>query len=100
MVNFISVEQARELIQVHPDLMILDVRTDFEFAQGHLPLAHNVDINDDFFEQRIAEFDKNRTYIVHCKSGGRSAVACEVLEELGFKRVYNLKGNWKELMSG
>ena len=72
--------------------VILDVRTPEEFAAGHLPGAINIDFNAEDFEQKVSALDKNKTYLVHCASGGRSARACKKLDRLNFPSLYNLKG--------
>jgi phage shock protein E len=79
--------------------VILDVRTPREFAAGHLPGAVNVNWTDKTFAEKIASLDKSKTYLVHCKMGGRSAKACNRLEQENFLNIYNLKGGidaWTE----
>jgi rhodanese-related sulfurtransferase len=75
--------------------VILDVRTPKEYRSGHLPGAVNVDFNAPDFDQKIAKLDKDKTYLVHCAVGGRSAKACEKMSALPFKDVYNLEGGIK-----
>lgn len=72
--------------------VVLDVRTPEEFSEGHIPGAINIDFNGDDFDDKIAKLDKNKTYLVHCAVGGRSARACTKLGKLDFKNVYNLQG--------
>ena len=72
--------------------VVLDVRTKKEFQDGHLPGAMLIDFMGDDFEKEIAKLDKNKTYLIHCASGGRSARACKKMEQLGFKSLYNLEG--------
>ena len=43
-------------------------------------------------EQQVAKLDKNKTYLVHCAVGGRSARACKKMEKMGFSKLYNLEG--------
>ena len=59
------------------DAVVLDVRTPEEFKAGHVPGAVNVDIGDKDFDKRVAALDKDKTYLVHCARGGRSAKAVE-----------------------
>jgi len=72
--------------------VILDVRTPQEFEAGHLAGAVNLDFNAPDFLERIKALDRNKTYLVHCASGGRSARACEKLSQVDFPRLYNLTG--------
>lgn len=72
--------------------VVLDVRTKEEYRAGHIPGSLLVDFTSDGFEQQVAKLDKDKTYLVHCASGGRSARACKVMERVGFKKLYNLEG--------
>src|SRR5436305_13800077 len=80
-----------EKLSKEKDSVILDVRTPKEFAEGHLPGAVNIDWNSKEFEQKVAALDKNKTYLVHCAVGGRSARACDKLSKLEFRHLYNLE---------
>ena len=75
-----------------PNIVVLDVRTPGEFAQGHLANAINVDFQNGYFEQEIAKLDKNATYAVYCRSGNRSGEAVKVMEDLGFTDMYDMNG--------
>lgn len=72
--------------------VLLDVRTKKEYRDGHIPGSILIDFNADDFDKELAKLDKNKTYLVHCAAGGRSARACKKMDQLGFKKVYNLQG--------
>ncbi|HXH19428.1 MAG TPA: rhodanese-like domain-containing protein [Chitinophagales bacterium] len=79
--------------------VLLDVRTPAEFAEGHLPGAHNIDFRDASFPDKVKNLDSSKTYYVYCRSGSRSAQAAKFMRSAGFKTVYELNGgilNWKE----
>jgi len=77
------------------NILIVDVRTDGEVAQGVIPGAVQIDFMDnEEFEKGIANLDKNKEVLVYCKVGGRSAKAAAYMEEKGFKSVYDLKGGY------
>ena len=79
--------------------IILDVRTPEEFATGYIAGAVNLDFKSPEFARKLDTQDRTKTYIVYCRSGGRSAKAMTMMKEKGFSRVYNLKGGilfWKE----
>jgi rhodanese-related sulfurtransferase len=81
------------------DKTVLDVRTPDEYQEGHLAGAIMIDINKSDFKAKLAKLDKNKPVFVYCAGGGRSGSATEVMEELGFKQVYDLKGGlnaWKK----
>lgn len=79
-----------KLMTDHPDAQIIDVRTEFEFAGGHIPNARLYDLMDPEWPNRIDELDRDGTYLLYCRSGNRSYQAGLYMEQLGFTRVFNL----------
>ena len=81
------------------NVVVLDVRTASEYAEGHLERAVNIDYQQsDFVEKATATLPKEKQIAVYCRSGRRSAGAASRLGEMGYKLV-NLKGGiiaWKE----
>jgi rhodanese-related sulfurtransferase len=91
----ISPDKAVKLIKSNennPEFVILDVRTVPEFEEAHLPEAMNLDFFSENFKEELAKKDKNKIYLVYCKSGKRSLNSVKIMEEMGFKEVYNLEG--------
>lgn len=72
--------------------ILLDVRTLGEFGERHLAGALNIDYNGADFDARIEKLDKTQPVYVYCLSGGRSAAAAQTLTDIGFTRVYEMKG--------
>ena len=71
--------------------VLLDVRTPKEVAEGYIPGATFLDVNDPSFELQLQKLDKLKTYLVYCRSGARSAKACRIMATRGFKiPLYNL----------
>lgn len=79
--------------------VILDVRTEDECNEGIIPSAILIDIyKGDAFVAEIESLDKAKNYYIYCRSGARSAKACDIMNELGFENTYNLVGgfmNWE-----
>ncbi len=75
-----------------PGIVLLDVRTPGEFAEGFIEGAQLIDFQSGNFENEIAALDKNATYAVYCRSGNRSGQAVKVMHDAGFHNVYNLNG--------
>ncbi len=98
----ISPQNAFELIQENrnnADFVVLDVRTVAEYNEGHLENVINIDYYGDTFSDKINALDKNKTYLVYCRSGFRSAGAVEIMKGLEFRQVYNMTGGiiqWQE----
>ncbi len=68
----------------------LDVREPHEFKIASLPGTTLIPLGD--LPKRLAEVPQDTPIIVHCKSGGRSAKACDLLRSSGYKNVLNMKG--------
>jgi rhodanese-related sulfurtransferase len=73
-------------------VITVDVRTPGEFMTGHIQGAQNIDFESGSFESQIETLDKNGTYAVYCRSGNRSGQAVKVMQDAGFKNIYNLNG--------
>jgi rhodanese-related sulfurtransferase len=91
----VTPDEAEKLINY---LVILDVRTDDEFAAGHIKGAKNLSFLDDDFEQKLREVE-GKPVLVHCASGGRSAKAVKQMLGKEFPELYHMNGGlkaWKD----
>ena len=80
-------------LKADKNAVILDVRTDAECSEGIIPNSINIDIHSgQDFVTAVEALDKNKNYYVYCRSGMRSAKACEIMNQLGFENAYNLVG--------
>ena len=72
--------------------LVLDVREDAEFASGHIAEAMHIPL--DSLAERLGELKKyqNKTILVNCQRGMRSAKACDILRKAEFTQVHNLQG--------
>ena len=97
----ITPEEAYILIQENkdnPNFVILDVRTPEEFLGEYIENAVNLDYYSDTFRNDLDKLDKNKTYLIYCRSGRRSENALNIMKELDFREVYNMLGGiikWK-----
>ena len=86
-------------LQTDENAIIVDVRTPEEFETSRIPNSKNIDFyNPQNFMQEIEKLDKHNCYYVYCRTGVRSANSCQLMNELGFDKVYNLIGGiveWK-----
>jgi rhodanese-related sulfurtransferase len=75
------------------NIVMIDVRTPSEIKEGYIPGADLfIDYNGGNFENDIQKLDKSKTYIMYCRSGGRSGKASSYMINNGFINVYNLEG--------
>ena len=92
--GFISGKEARSLVK--KGAVLLDVRTFIEYKITHIPGAVRISYSD--ISEKIKEVDKlvkgkkDHPIVVYCQSGGRSSIAQDTLNSLGYKNVYNLGG--------
>ncbi|MBA4133518.1 MAG: rhodanese-like domain-containing protein [Flavobacterium sp.] len=95
----LSQQDWKTQLERDPNAVILDVRTAEECSEGYIPKAINIDIyKGQGFIYAVDELDKSKNYYVYCKAGGRSAQACQIMNQMGFENTYNLEGgfmNWK-----
>ncbi len=97
----ITPQEAFTLIQnnqSNPDFVIIDVRTVGEFAEEHIENATNINFYSETFRDMLNILDKNKTYLIYCRVGGRSRSALDIMAELNFKEAYNILGGinqWK-----
>ena len=93
----VGVEAFKEA-ESNEEVILLDVRTPGETNQGIIEGAITMDFYSSDFDQQLSSLDSTKEVYVYCRSGGRSAKAADKLKDLGFKKVYNLKGGmngWK-----
>lgn len=99
----IDAQTSYDLIQENQDnedFIIIDVRTPGEYAAGHIKDAMEIDFYKSDFVPRLKELDKSKTYFIYCRSGSRSGKTLLMMDDLGFKDVYNMQNGineWKAL---
>lgn len=79
-----------EVLAKPDERVIIDVRTPGEFASDHISGALNIDIYDSQFESQIKKLDKNKNYLLYCRSGSRSGQAQAMMRRWGFQKTQNL----------
>lgn len=90
-------QEVKKLIEEEKDLIIIDTRTEMEYTyEGRLENAILLDfLKPRIFKREIQKFDREKTYLVYCAVGNVSKFACQVMVELGFKNIYEMKGGLK-----
>ena len=98
----VTAKEAYALIQENQgsaDFIIIDVRTPEEFADGHIENAVNIDSRSETFESEIGTLDRDKAYLIYCRSGNRSRGALNLMVKLDFREVYHLSvgiTGWQE----
>lgn len=97
----INVDEAYVLIQNNTEnqnFIILDIRTTEEYENEHIQNSIMIDFYSETFENELDELDKNKTYLIYCRTGRRTGLTLDIMKELGFIEVYNMAGGitqWK-----
>ena len=77
----------------YKDTVLVDVRTEEEFALGNIRPAVNIPVDD--LRKRLGELPKDKKIVVYCAAGQRGYFAARILMQHGYKEVYNLSGGYK-----
>jgi rhodanese-related sulfurtransferase len=85
-------QEFKDAIENKDNVVILDVRTPAEVAEGIIEGAVVVDLLAGDFAEKVKDFDKNKNYYIYCRSGGRSGQACQVMAGMDFPNLVNLSG--------
>ena len=96
----ISVSELKDSIDAKDMVFVLDVRESEELDFGTIPTHHWVPMGE--VEERLNEIPEDKKIVVYCRSGGRSSQVVLLLEEKGYKDVWNLSGGileWGEIDS-
>lgn len=88
----VSVEEAKQLIDSKPELVIIDVSPHYD--AGHVPGAMNYYVGDGSLDNAIPALDKNKEYLVYCHVDSASILGAQKLIDAGFTRVYRMEGNY------
>lgn len=89
--NINNIEKAIKLVNSSTNLIILDVRTREEYLSGNIPNSINIDVLSQDFKSKIDMLDKNKEYLIYCRSGNRSSIASSIMSTNGFINIYNLE---------
>jgi rhodanese-related sulfurtransferase len=79
------------------NLIVLDVRKENEFAEGHLPGAMNLPLSEMIDPGTMANIEDGHNLYVHCAGGYRSVIACSLLKRQGIHNLRNIAGGWNAI---
>jgi rhodanese-related sulfurtransferase len=78
--------------KLNSDVILIDIRTLDEFNSGHIIGAENIDFYSSSFRSNLAMLDKNKSYLIYCRTASRTSQATNIMRDLGFSEVYELSG--------
>jgi len=91
----LTVAETKARIAANPDAKLLDVREDKEWDEAHAAGAEH--LGKGIIERDVEHLfpDKETELILYCGGGYRSALAADVLQNMGYTNVYSMAGGWK-----
>lgn len=87
----IKAEEAKKMIDAG-NVIIVDVRTESEYAEKHIPNAVNIPVESITAEKPKQLTDLNATILVYCRTGVRAATASKKLAAIGYTKIYDMGG--------
>jgi len=88
----IDAAEFRELMKEKKAAQIVDVRSDMEYRQGHIPGSKLINMMSGDFDEQLMKLPKDKKILLYCRSGNRSGMAAQKLGDAGYENVYNLRG--------
>ena len=82
--------QTASALQDHEDVLLLDVREQFEYDAGHIPNITLIPMGE--VASRLSEIPHDKTIILTCRSGNRSGQVTDFLRDSGYDNVHNMSG--------
>ncbi len=80
-----------------PNLLVVDVRKEIEYADGHVKDALNLPLSSMVDPAVLASFEDNQNLYVHCAGGYRSVIAASILKKEGIHNIRNVVGGWGKI---
>ena len=97
----IDVQTAYNMIQSNkdnPNFVIIDIRTQEEFNSGHIGQATMIDYYLPDFKEKLSQLDRNKQYLIYCRTARRTGETSKIMKDIGFRTVYDMAGGitrWK-----
>ena len=80
-----------------PNLLVVDVRKETEFGEGHLEYAINLPLSEMTNIVELAQFEETQNLYIHCAGGYRSVIAASLLKRQGVNNLRNVLGGWNSI---
>lgn len=95
----VTARELAEMLRKDTSIILVDVRTPEEYQQGHIKAARLMDFYSAEFHAQLQTLPKEKSIVLYCRSGRRSAEAAKFLASIGYSRVLNMLGGiiqWKK----
>ena len=86
----------KKLLTTAKNYQLIDVRTPTELKEGIIKNSYNIDYYSETFEKQIKNLDTNKMTFVYCSCGGRSEEAIKLMNQWGFKSVFELEDGYND----
>jgi len=93
----VEVDELAMDIKHDPNLVILDVRKEVEYGDGHIKNALNLPLSDMTDVAQIANFEDEQNLYLHCAGGYRSVIAASLMKRQGYHNLRNVLGGWAKI---
>ncbi|MGM0588806.1 MAG: rhodanese-like domain-containing protein [Bacteroidota bacterium] len=90
-ISQLSSQEFADKLQNESNVELLDIRSPEEYEQAHIEGARLMNIHAPDFQEQLQKLNRDKTYLLYCRSGNRSGQACRMMESMGFEKVYNLQ---------
>lgn len=93
----IEAEELAMDLKFDENLVVVDVRKESEFAEGHISGALNMPVHEMTDLAQIATLEENQNIYIHCASGYRSIIAASIFKKQGYHNIRNVAGGWSKI---
>ncbi len=95
----IEADEMKMDINYDPRMVIVDVRKELEFENGHVQTAVNIPLNNMMDVSSLSNFEDNDNIYVHCAGGYRSVIASSLMKRQGIHNLRNVLGGYEQIKS-
>lgn len=92
--ELVTPQDALKLVNENSEIVIIDIRPEDDYIKDHIPGAQNLDYDGHDFQRKAERLDRNKKYLIYCKSGVRSEYFMMKMKESGFNDVYAILGGY------
>jgi rhodanese-related sulfurtransferase len=97
MIIDVEVDELAIDIKHDPKLLVVDVRRETEFGDGHIKDAMHLPLSDMTDVAQIANFEDDQNLYIHCAGGYRSVIAVSLIKRQGYHNIRNVTGGWAKI---